>query len=54
MFDTINNGSLMIDIKKNRSVFEIILLMFDYRDSKKIHDFLRKVEKTISIYPFGS
>ena len=43
----------MIDIKKIRSIFEIILIMSDYRDTNRIHDFIRKVEKVISIYTFS-
>jgi len=50
MFDINYNGYLMIDVKKIRSIFEIILIMSDYSDTTKIHDFLCKVEKVISIY----
>ena len=37
MFDTISNGSLLIDKARINCIFEIILVIFNYNDTRKIH-----------------
>ena len=42
---------LYLDIKKLKSFFDIVVIMFDHEDCRDIHEILTKFEKIIVMYP---
>jgi hypothetical protein len=40
LFDTIANGSLYVDLRQLRGVFEVLLIMYTHEDTVRIHRFL--------------
>jgi hypothetical protein len=42
---------LLVDIKRLKGIFEVVLIMCGSKDTKEVHELLRQVEKTMLLYP---